>query len=97
MTIDIKELPDELPVSPAGWIRKLVLHLNLGSKGGIGTYRVFDDKEREMPIIFAYGPKDTPPGFNFTNDPEKQPRRSWAELRAAWPEWIAKARTKGAT
>jgi hypothetical protein len=84
------DLPDTLPEKPVGWTRKMVMHLNLGGKkGGVGTYRVFDERGVEMPITYAYGPNGVPAGFNLNIDPEDVPRRSWAELRAAWPAFVA--------
>lgn len=89
-------LPDVLPEKPTGWTKRMSLHLNLGPKGGVGIYRVFDDRGVEMPVTYAYGPKGTAAGFQIKTDAEDAPRRSWADLRVAWPAFVAQLRAEGA-
>ena len=80
-------LASELPETPEGWTRQMMMHLNLGSKGGQGTYKVFDAAGDETPIIFQYDTTDKSgksTGFHVP-DGKSDLFRTWAELRAAWP------------
>jgi hypothetical protein len=48
------DLPKVLPENPTGWTRDLVMHLNLGRRGGVASY----------PMVVIYErPADHPVGF----------------------------------
>lgn len=69
-----------LPEKPEGWTRKMNLHMNFGSDGGMGVYDVFDPEGRKAPFVYQYDTrKGGQTGF-FVADADGC--MSWAELRA---------------
>lgn len=44
----------ELPETPKGWTKHLVIHLNYGEKGGAATYSINDEQGRKTNIGYAY-------------------------------------------
>lgn len=82
-----KRLPRALPEKPDGWRQMMVMHLNMGSKGHIGTYAIFDERDVELPIHLGYSTskKDGYRGFFFYGSKECL---TWAELRKRWPQYL---------
>ena len=80
-------LPQELPESPKGWSRQLLMHLNFGPKGGAATYTVKDSEGNDTPIIYGYDTRKGGGGGFILPDIEGY--MTWKELRAAWPKWLS--------
>lgn len=79
-------LPAELPETPAGYTRKMSLHMNFGSAGGAATFEVLDPDGK--PCEFGYQYDTRKGGLTGFNLPNIDKTMTWSELRAAWPEWI---------
>lgn len=94
--------PDELPINPNYWTRKLECHFNFGSDGGSATYSICDEEGAETPIRYGYIDKKSVKkkhplwrlnGFSLPNwEIEGKPFLSWRELREQWPIWVAHQR-----
>lgn len=69
----------ELPETPAGFTKRMTLHMSF-EDGGIGSYVVHDPDGKEMPFGYGY---DTRPGGGkgFTVDGAKG-WLTWAQLRS---------------
>jgi len=73
--IDLSSLPEK----PEGWTRKMTLHMNFGSDGGMGVYDVFDHEGRKAPFGYKYDTrKGGTTGF-FCSDADGV--MTWMELR----------------
>ena len=88
-------LPAELPEKPDGYTRRMALHLNFGRAGGAATYTCHDPQGKKCAFGYQYDTrKDGLTGFNL---PNVEGVMTWAQLRAAWPEWIkTRGRAEGA-
>lgn len=85
------DLPSELPEKPVGWTRKMQMHINFGSDGGVGTYTVHDPNGRKAEFGYQYDTRKG--GLTGFTLPDVDGVLTWGELRAHWPEWI---KTRGA-
>ena len=73
--IDLASLPEK----PEGWTRKMLMHMNFGSDGGLGVYDVFDPEGRKAPFCYKYDTrKGGTTGFFCSNADGVM---TWAELR----------------
>lgn len=88
----IKTLPAELPETPAGWTKRMGMHLNFGEDGGAATYTIYNPDGEAMPIGYQY---DTRKGgqTGFTHQ-ACEGVMTWAELRERWPVLIAPLATE---
>lgn len=78
---------DQLPESPAGWSRRMTLHLNYGSDGGAATFDIYDPDDKKTPIGYQYDTRKG--GLTGFTLPGVEGVMTWPELRAKWPEWKA--------
>jgi len=81
----------ELPETPSGWTKRMVMHLNYGPDGGAATYSIHDEHGRRTNIGYAYDTrksKAAPHGESgfFVNGSELM---TWVELRRRYAELIA--------
>lgn len=85
------ELPRVLPQVPKGWTKQMSMHLNFGhgkKGGGVGTYRIFDEKKQEMPIGWQYDTRHGgETGFVL---PMVEHAMTWEQLRDMWPIWLGR-------
>ena len=85
-------LPAALPEKPTGYTKRMVMHLNYGEDGGAATYTIHDPDGREMPFNYAYrsGSKKKAENYaGFILEGHQDKALSWAELRDAWPAYVA--------
>jgi hypothetical protein len=75
----------ELPEIPAGWTKRLEMHLNYGKAGGAATYSVFDDMGRKTNIGYAYDTRGEGESGFFIHGSELMP---WNQLRARYAELL---------
>lgn len=75
-----------LPEKPKGWMKKLLMHLNMGRAGHCAVYAVVDDAGKPTPIRYQYHTKD--PCLNGFTLEGLDGVVSWAQLRDAWPAWV---------
>ncbi len=74
----------ELPETPAGFTRKMTLHINYGVAGGAGFYDVMDPDGKIMPFTYQYDTrKGGKTGFVLSG---VDGILTWDELRAALGE-----------
>lgn len=79
------DLPKVLPENPTGWTRDLVMHLNLGRRGGVASYEILDDRGVRMPFSFAYNTGEKTRGFYLLGSDECL---TWSQLRQRWPGFV---------
>jgi hypothetical protein len=69
----------ELPEKPTGYTKRLEIHYNFGSKGGMGVYRVFAPGGAHMPFGMQYDTRKG--GLNGFTHRDHDGVMTWAELR----------------
>jgi hypothetical protein len=79
-------LPKELPNKPAGWRRRMVMHLNFVGGKASATFEVLDEKGNVTPIGYQYDTRKG--GLTGFTLPGLDPVMSWDELRAIWPTFV---------
>ena len=84
-------LPATLPEVPAGWKKRMAMHLNFGRAKG-GVYDILDPEGRVMPFAEVYRVRDKNPANNYAG--YRLPGQdtiftTWAALREAWPAYYA--------
>lgn len=82
------QFPPELPVSPKGWTRNLLMHINYGGKGKSAGYEIVDDTGALTPIGYFVDTR-AGGGSGFTLPGIDVPM-NWNDLRKAWPAWRKK-------
>lgn len=77
-----------LPEKPEGFTRRMTMHLNFGSEGGLGTYECFYPNGDKAEFWYQYDTrKGGLTGFCLPGDDERA--MTWAELREELPKWKA--------
>lgn len=76
---EIDRIVADLPEKPEGWGRRMSLHMNFGSEGGMGHYDVFDADGRKMPFSWGYDTREG--GGKGFRVPGCKGWLTWAELR----------------
>ncbi len=82
--------PSELPFKPTGFTKKMNMHLNFGSDGGMGTYECFYPDGTIAPFRWQYDTRKG--GLTGFLLPEIAGVMSWAELVFKWQEYVATQR-----
>jgi hypothetical protein len=84
------ELPAALPADGKGFSKHLIMHINFGDDGGAANYNIKGIDRQELPITYQYDTrKDADYPKAFFIDGVEQAFKSWAELVAYWPTFIA--------